>query len=397
MNAVAHGDECVSLLCEPGLSTAAVLDEAENKLSGHGLRCVRVYGPASGGLTLRDLVGQIVARADPDALTDADLKAGFATLTEPGEGYDRVVLLVTEAQNLLPAAMRYIQLACRSSPKLRIALAGQPGLAGALAPHEFACLRQRITRTLKLPGPVQGRVPGSWSVLAGLCRGGAGPLVRLGAAAASVLLIAAAGWHLGPVPSEAAMQAGDPVSGERAVLVRAAPGLPANWPSPAEPAAAQQTGNAAPERQTKASPPEPDSANTSAPEMADMPAEQGPALPGPLVKPVENGAGEALSASTLPSGVTEPMPDAATPLPASTAASVAIPSPQPRSNPTVALPPLDPPPVQRPRGGTERAAAALPTRSTGERRCRDIVLHAQLGKDLSNADQLFLRDGCRAK
>ena len=208
MNAVAHGNECVSLLCGPGLSTAAVLDEAENELSGHGLRCVRVYGPASGGLTLRNLVGQIVARADPDALTDADLKAGFVTLTEPGEGHDRVALLVTEAQNLLPAAMRYIQLACRSSPRLRVALAGQPGLAEALASDEFAFLRQRITRTLELPDPVQ-KVPGRWSVLAGLCRSAAGPLARLGVVAASALLIAAVGWHQGAAPSGSAAHAGD--------------------------------------------------------------------------------------------------------------------------------------------------------------------------------------------
>ena len=204
MGALAHGNECVSLLCGPGLSTAAVLDEAENELSGHGLRCVHAYGPASGGLTLRDLVGQIVARADPDA----DLKAGCVTLTEPGESFDRVALLVTEAQNLLPAAMRYTQLACRSSPKLRVALAGQPGLAEALALDEFAFLRQRITRTLDLPGPVQ-TTPGRWSVLAGLCRGGAGPLVRLGVVAASVLLIAAVGRHQGAVPSVSPVRAGD--------------------------------------------------------------------------------------------------------------------------------------------------------------------------------------------
>ena len=209
ISAVAQGDECVSLLCAPGLSTAAVLDEAENELSNHGLRCVRVYGPASGGLTLRNLVGQIVARADPDALTDADLKAGFVTLTEPGEGYDRVALLVTEAHNLLPAAMRYVQLACRSSLKLRVALAGQPGLVGALASDEFAYLRQRITRTLQLPGPMQGKATGLWSVLASFCRGAGGLRVRLGVAAASVLLIAAVGWHQGTVPSGSAVRAGD--------------------------------------------------------------------------------------------------------------------------------------------------------------------------------------------
>ncbi len=204
MSAVARGDECVSLLCEPGLSTAAVLDEAENELSSHGLRCVRVYGPASGGLTLRDLVAQIVPRADPDALTDHDLKAGFVTLTEPGEGYDRVALLVTEAHNLLPSAMRYIQLACQSSPKLRVALAGQRGLVAVLAPEEFAGLRQRMTRTLELPGPVRDAAPGLMSVLTGFCRDAAGTLVRLGVAAASVPLTAAVGWRHGPVPFGAA-------------------------------------------------------------------------------------------------------------------------------------------------------------------------------------------------
>lgn len=399
MSAVAHGDECVSLMCEPGLSTAAVLDEAENELSGRGLRCVRVYGPASGGLTLRDLVGQIVVRADPDALTDADLKAGFVTLTEPGEGHDRVVLLVTEAQNLLPASMRYIQLACRSSPKLRVALAGQPGLAGALAPNEFAYLRQRITRTLKLPGPMQGKAPELWSVLAGFCRDSTGPLVRLGVVAASVLLIAAVGWHLGPVPSEAAMHAGDAGLGERAFPVRAAPKLPADPPSLAGPAVAQQTGDAAVERQAEASPPEPGSANAPVPGNADAPAGQSPILPESPSKLVENAGNDALPASTLPSGATEPVPDAVTPSRALTvAASVPVPPSRPRSSPAVTPPSLDASQSRRPREGTERAAAAaLPTRPADERRCRDIVLHAQSGKELSNADHLFLRDGCRAK
>ncbi len=228
MSAVARGDECVRLICEPGLSTAALLDEAENELSSHGLRCVRVYGPASGALTLRDLVGQIVARADPDALTDGDLKAGFATLTEPGEGCDRVALLVTEAHNLLPSAMRYIQLACRSSPKLRVALAGQPGLAAVLAPDEFAGLRQRITRTLELPGPVQDAAPGLLSLFADFCRGSAGPLVRLGLAAASVLLVAAVERRPAPVPSGAVMQAGGTVAGQGPVAVAASLPRPAD-------------------------------------------------------------------------------------------------------------------------------------------------------------------------
>ena len=192
MSILARRDESVTLLCGPGGSTAALLDEAENELSRHRLRCVRVYGPSSGRLALRDLVAQIVDRADPDALTDRDLKAGFVTLTEPGEGHDRVALLVTEAHNLAPAALHYIQLACRSGPKLRVALAGQRALAAVLAPEEFADLRQRITRTLELPDPAQGWASSlaSWSlrlrsVPAGLRRGGAGRALHGGPAGPS--------------------------------------------------------------------------------------------------------------------------------------------------------------------------------------------------------------------
>ncbi len=282
--------------------------------------------------------------------------------------------------------MRYIQLACRSSPKLRVALAGQPGLAGALAQDEFAYLRQRLTRTLELPGPMQGKATGPWSVLASLGRGSAGPLVRLGMAAVSVLLVAAVGWHLRPVPSEAAMHAGDAGSGEQAALIRAAPGMPADLPRPADPDAAQQMSAAAAGRQAEASPPEPDPANVSMPQKADAPAGQGPAPPDLPAKPVADGARDASPASTLSREPPEPAPDAAAPLRALTAASVAVPPPQPRSSPAAALPPPDVPQAWRPRGRTERAAAASPTRPTDERRCRDIVLHAQSGKDLSDAD-----------
>lgn len=130
---MAQRDKCVSLVCEPGVSTAALLDPAENEPSEHRLRCVRVYGPGWGGLPLRDLIAQIVDRADPDALTDDGLKAGFVTLTDPGEGYDRMVLLVTEAQSLQPSALYYVQFAYLSSPRLRILFAGQASLRDILA------------------------------------------------------------------------------------------------------------------------------------------------------------------------------------------------------------------------------------------------------------------------
>jgi hypothetical protein len=397
MSAVAHGDECVVLLCKSGISTAALLDEAENELSSHGLRCVRVYGPSSGGLALRDLVAQIVDRADPDALADHDLKAGFATLTEPGEGYGRVALLVTEAHNLTSSALHYIQLACRSSPKLRFALAGQPGLAAALAQDEFAYLRQRIARTLELPGPVRNRTPGLSSVLAGLRRGGVGPLARVGVVAASALLIAAVGWRQGPAPSRAAL-----VRAELEMpAADAAPARMADAPSPADPAAAQQEGDAAAGRQTQeASLPTPTAANAPMSEGADAPVE-GPASPGQPAEPAEPAGDVARDASpafAMPPRAMEPAPGAAPPR-ALAVASVPVPAPQPRPS-MAALPSSDASPARRPRGGTERAvatAAALPTHPTDARRCRDIVFHAQSGKDLSDADQTFLRDDCRAK
>ena len=158
--AVASWDECVSLVGGASAGTAAVLDRAEPELRGGGIRCVRVGGlppgGEAGGLTGRALMAQVLGLANPDALTDTDLRAGVTTLTEPGEGCSRVALLVAEAQALLPSALRIIQFACRASPKLLVVLAGQPGLFATLAVEEFAYLRQRITRKLELPDPAAG-------------------------------------------------------------------------------------------------------------------------------------------------------------------------------------------------------------------------------------------------
>lgn len=409
MSAVAHGDECVSLLCEPGASAATLLDVAESELSGHGLRCVRVYGPSSGGLALRNLVAQIVDRADPNALTDHDLKAGFLTLTEPGAGYSRVVLLVTEAHNLMPSALHYIQLACQAGPRLRVALAGQRGLAAALAREEFTPLRQRIARTLELPGFTQDKAPDlvlqaptPASVPAGVRRAGSGTLIRLGIATASVL-IGVMGLRHGPAPLEAAMHADGPGPLGQAALVRAEPGAAASVaaPTPADPLSVE----AAPPRTADApDPAEPAAAEATAslagPTAADTPMSgQADAPPG---LPAMPGRSDAPPAPVVSGRITEPARDAAPPAPDAVPpppASAAVSMPQPRA-PAIALPPSDALPARRPRGATERAVAStlpLAPRSTNGRRCRDIVLQAQLGKDLSDADQSFLRDDCRAK
>ena len=111
VEAVASWDECVLLLGATGaeaVTVGAVLDRAVPDLSARRVRCVRVRAPSSGGLALRGLMAQVVGRTDPNALTDEDLEAGFAVLTEPGDGYDRVALMVEDAHALLPPLATYI-------------------------------------------------------------------------------------------------------------------------------------------------------------------------------------------------------------------------------------------------------------------------------------------------
>lgn len=206
--AVASWDECVSLVDKAGAGTAAVLDQAERELSAFGIRCVRIQAPPSGGLALRDLLAQVVGQVDPTALTDDDLQAGFTTLTEPGEGFSRVALLVGEAHSLLPSAVRYIQFACRSSSKLLVVLAGQPALSAMLAQDEFAYLRQRITRRLELPSPAadipEQPIPAAAPAAAPTPEtlptrvvrrwNGTGTLVKLGVAAMLALVVLTTRW-----------------------------------------------------------------------------------------------------------------------------------------------------------------------------------------------------------
>lgn len=193
---------CVIVAGRMGIGTAASLNQAEYELSDYRVRCIRVHGAPSGGFSLRDLIAQVVDRPDAATLTDHDLKAGFLALTEPGEGCDLVVLLVAEAHSLLPSAMRYIQFACRSSPKLRVVLAGHPNLAATLAPDEFAYLRQ-VTQTLQMPDLVEPAVSGSAPAMREppvSRRSGAPALVRLGLAALLVPLVGFIWWRHVPAP-----------------------------------------------------------------------------------------------------------------------------------------------------------------------------------------------------
>lgn len=450
LDAVARRNECVSLVCEPGFSTAALLDLAETELSIHHLRCVRIYGPASGGLALRDLIAQIVGQANPDALTDDDLRAGFVTLTEPGEGSDRVVLLVTEAHNLQPSALHYVQFACCSSPKLRVVLAGQPSLTTILAEPDFAQLRQRVTSTFELPGPVQDKAP---AFLAGMPDSSPvpearhpsvpTPLVRMGLFASLVLLIGVIGWRHMPTPAAPAVYADAPALSDQVALTGAPPPVPARDMPVAQPEAVQaeqERADAIEKELAGVFPPESDPSDQAAPALAEaIPAstehpslEQVPAPSGDMLsaqlyepsgtagEPVENDTAvhdeapvASASVSTLapeqnaeadaphpPEPVAASAPDPVPPPQPAAPASPPFSPPPPIRKLAIAVPSVDASPARSIHGRVKPAAAPgapLPNHPIDGQHCRDIVLHVQLGKDLSDADKQFLRDDCRAK
>ncbi len=430
--AVAERYGCVGVISRAAVGTAALLDQTAQELSDRRIRCVRVQGPAAGGLASRDLIAQIVARPDPGALTDAELKAGFKTLTEPGEGFRRVALLVSEAHSLLPSAMRYVQLARQASPaKLCVVLAGKPGLAMALEGEDFLPLRSAM-HMLELSEPAgmglfdQASAPPELPAPRG---GGSSPLVRLGLAASVIPIVGLIWWrHLPAVPPQDA------------------PSIPASVNAPRVPAFVSPPATASAERVEEPAPPDPGSpaspqaeagliadpalpiatVTVSEPSASEAPARpEGPAehsapvaeSPAPAAEPAtaeppttppegsEAPAQEADRDETPAPKPTVPAPEAGPPAPAP---AIAAQPPQPHGTLTVtaSLPA---------QGGTRRTAplavvpqaavpqAAAPPAHTAEdrlsqadeKRCRTIVFRAQLGKDPSDADKQFLRNGCR--
>ncbi len=460
-NAVAYWDECASLIAEPGIGTTALLSQVERELSSRGVQCIRIYGSLSGELAVRDIIAQLVGRADPGALTDDDLKAGFVALTEPHEGHDRLALLVTEAHSLLPSALRYIQLACQSSPKPRVVLAGEPGLAVTLAADEFAPLRHRITRSFALPEPVADSPP-ELSAAAPEPRPTPGArrrnipwtLVRLGLAGAVAAVVLTTRWNHVRTPPPATVQMNAPNSAAPAMLAHTEATTPVmvTPPEAAGPVAAERRRPDAVQERTEEFPPyrqgqavtmavvpppeqvappvedrpEPSGTGTPAP---DAPTPDVPAAPASLDVPATPEAPTERDASvateplvpTTPERVAEPVqsaepavaqapepvatqaPDPAPPLgnPGASPDLPALPLPPPPQAPAAAPPlPVAQQAARRERGGTERAAtpvAAPPVRLTDERRCRDIAMKFQLGQEPSDADKQFLRSGCRAR
>ena len=187
----------------------------------------------------------------------------------------------------------------------------------------------------------------------------------------------------------------------------------------------------------EAPPPAPDravaTATDASPEAAVPPAEQDAAppvaalnAPAPEVpaKPAETAEGDAAASAEPPVPVMQERLNPAgepagevehaagrtpeptlQPAPASTDRAAAVsppvlPPPSPPSRAQAAAVSIPSHPPRRARGAAEQVAApaiAPPSRLTQEQRCRSIVLRAQVGDGPSDADILFLRDGCRAR
>lgn len=123
----------------------AVLDDLAAQLAAQRSRVLRP--PAVEVLTLPGLLAALVAQAPdtaPDVTTTApDLERGFELLTDPGPGFQRVVLMLDRADALDPAALRYMQFAAHGAP-LQLLFAGGQGLHTLLEREEFGLLRHRF-------------------------------------------------------------------------------------------------------------------------------------------------------------------------------------------------------------------------------------------------------------
>ena len=141
----------------PGASVL-LLDQAAPLLAARRMRVLRAAPAGPEGLGLEELMAQVAGPPDAGSRDHRSLEQGAQALTVLDGRCDGIVLLLDDAETVQPAALRYIQLACRTSDKLRLVLAGMPeGLDGA----EFASLRARLQAqpVLVLDGSLPSAVP----------------------------------------------------------------------------------------------------------------------------------------------------------------------------------------------------------------------------------------------
>jgi len=121
-----------------------LLDAAADCLVRLRSRALRVAGTPLDGLSLSTLMAQVTGQPDPGGKNDEFLRRGFQALTVLDATCDRTVLLISDANTLQPAALRYIQFACHAGTKLQLVFAGRRGFLEMLAPGEFTGLRDRL-------------------------------------------------------------------------------------------------------------------------------------------------------------------------------------------------------------------------------------------------------------
>lgn len=88
--------------------------------------------------------------ASDDASDEDGRVLAFSVLTDAAEQYGRIVLILDGAQHLTPAAARYIDLACQHCGRLRVVLAGLPGMLAMPGQHGMEGLARRVTHTLAM-------------------------------------------------------------------------------------------------------------------------------------------------------------------------------------------------------------------------------------------------------
>ena len=402
IDAVAGPDALTALIGAEGAGKTTVLDRVAAELAGRPVRVVRVSGALPGGLGLAGLVAQVAGQAGPDALPDEQRERAFEALTELDDGAERIALLVDDAHGLQPEALRYVQLACRSSPMLRVVLASLP--------DEGAVLRERAGRCVELPAlsddeatafaqhllraegaAAQRALPPA--TLGALARQGEGNPGRIGALLRRALLPGAA-------PAQPETMRPETV-GQPAALHDALPAEPV-WRPVLRATPAQSWGRA---------------------EAARPPVRRGRELRWALAGLCIGTSLAAVMAWTLAGPVPEAAPSGAPGPAAAPAEARAVrpppaeaPTPEPPAAPVQAPPPASPPsePGRAPRAprlaaGTTPEARPSDTRQpearssdarlaeqrVAEQRCRDVVLRTQMGEEITYEDKQFLRAGCR--
>lgn len=424
-------------------ASAVMLDGLSEFLARTRTRVIRVRPP----LDLPDLMEQIV-RADA-APADAALEEAFLALTVPGDGYERIALLVDGAHLMTHATLRYLDFAFWAAPGLQAILAGQPAIADTLALDGFASLRARFslhvdwsgTTTSQLADTVVLRpIPVAGTLVSTFFAAIMPPLpyrmtpARLLASAAVAASFALAVASTIQPPSPAIPSA--VVYGLNNALVgmdaepggRTAPAVMAVDRSTPEPEDGTTISGRQPEGQSPgpglAGPnlpaaehkpqttpgfvaAEPSSQNTREP-LAEAPRQVAPLAaflpvpaephPAALTNPDASQAPEPVGGPEVTAWVGGP-----TSVPADLdllAPSVVVPAEaaaeaETRQDLDLPLPPIPPQAPSRARAiRSERVATRVPS-APRDQRCGAIILRTQVGETPTDSERSFLRNGCR--